>query len=78
MKPGDLVRLRKSHPAVKRWRHQNSLRQAGLAIGQWAEAGTPLLLLEKCGYSDTRWEVLGPGGQLASFDDYLLMTRGMK
>ena len=77
MKPGDLVRLRKSHPAVKRWRHQNRLRQSGLAIGQWAEEGAPLLLLEECDYSDTRWEVLGPGGALASFDDYLFTTRGM-
>jgi hypothetical protein len=73
MKPGDLVRLRKSHPSVKRWRKRH-----GLAIGQWAEAGAPLLLLEKSDYSDTRWEVLGPGGELASFDDYLMTTRGMR
>ena len=73
MKPGDLVRLRKSHPAVRRWRRRSSL-----AIAQWAEAGSPLLLLEKCDYSDTRWEVLGPGGELASFDDFLFTTRGMK
>jgi hypothetical protein len=73
VKVGDLVRLRKSHPAVKRWR-----RQRHLTIGQWAEAGTMLLLLEKCDYSDTRWEVLGPGGELASFDDFLFTTRGMK
>jgi hypothetical protein len=83
MKVGDIVRLRKSHPAVKRWRHQNQLRLqlngTALFIGQWAEEGAPLLLLEKCG--DTgggRWEVLGPGGQLASFDDYLFLTRGME
>ncbi len=78
MKPGDLVRLRKSHPSEMRWRHQNRLRQSGLAIGQWAEEGAALLLLEKCGYSNTRWEVLGPGGEPASFDDYLMTTRGMK
>jgi len=72
VKPGNLVRLRKSHPAVKRWRQRPYL-----VIGQWAEAGSPLLLLEKCDYSDTRWEVLGPGGELASFDDYLMTTRGM-
>ncbi len=72
MKPGDVVRLRKSHPAVKRWRRQHHL-----AIGRWAEAGAPLLLLEKCDYSDTRWEVLGPAGELASFDDFLMTTRGM-
>jgi hypothetical protein len=78
MKPGDMVRLRKSHPAVKRWRRQNYLRQSGLAIGQWAEEGAPLLLLERCGHDEGRWEVLGPGGQLASFDDYLFLTRGVK
>ena len=82
MKVGDLVRLRKSHPSVKRWRRQNQLRRQlngnGLFIGQWAEEGAPLLLLEECG--DTgggRWEVLGPAGQLASFDDYLMTTRGV-
>jgi hypothetical protein len=73
MKPGDLVRLRKSHPAVKGWR-----RQKYLAIGQWAEAGSALFLLFKHDYSDTRWEVLGPGGELASFDDFLFTTRGLK
>ena len=77
MKLGDLVRLRKSHPAVKQWR-----KRKWLAIGQWAEAGSPLLLLGKCTFgdivSDTRWDVLGPGGELASFDDYLFTTRGMK
>ena len=71
MKVGDLVRLRKSHPVVKRWR-----KRKWLAIGQWAEAGSPLLLLEKCDYSDTRWEVLGPDGSLASFDDYLMTAKG--
>ncbi|HIE83846.1 MAG TPA: hypothetical protein EYQ00_08390 [Dehalococcoidia bacterium] len=82
MKVGDVVRLRKSHPAVKRWRQQNQLRRqlngSGLFIGQWAEDGELLLLLEKCGYSDGRWDVLGPGGQLASFDDYLFTTWGVK
>ena len=73
MKPGDLVRLRKSHSAVKRWRQYDHLR-----IGRWAEAGTPLLLLAECDYSDGRWEVLAPDGQLASFDDFLLTTRGMR
>jgi len=72
MKPGDFVRLRKSHPSVKRWR-----RQRYLAIGRWAEAESPLLLLFKHDYSDTRWEVLGPEGQLASFDDFLFTTRGV-
>ena len=76
MKPGDLVRLRKSHPAVKGWRRRFQ-RYGTLAIGKWAEEGAPLLLLEECDYSDTRWEVLGPGGELASFDDYLFTTRGM-
>jgi hypothetical protein len=71
VKPGDFVRLRKSHPAVKNWRRGH------LTIGQWAEADSPLLLLFKHDYSDTRWEVLGPGGQLASFDDYLFTTRGV-
>ena len=74
MKIGDLVRLRKSHPAVKRWRRAA---RAGLTIGQWAEAGSPLLLLEKCDYSDERWEVLGPDGELASFDEYLFTKSGM-
>ena len=90
MKVGDLVRLRKSHPAVKRWRRAA---RAGLTIRQWApgsrivrwgstmvqwaEAGSPRLLLEKCDYSDERWEVLGPGGELASFDEYLFTKSGM-
>jgi len=77
MKPGDLVRLRKSHPSAKRWRKQ-AKRYGSPAIGLWAEAGSPLLLLYKHDYSDTRWEVLGPGGELASFDDYLFTTRGLK
>jgi len=74
MKPGDFVRLRKSHPAVKRWR-----RIPGLAIGRWAEAGSPLLLLYRHNASNciTRWEVLGPGGQRASFDGFLFTTRGV-
>jgi len=77
MKPGDLVRIRKSHPAVQRWRKR--YRSHGTpAIGKWAEEGASLLLLEQPDYSDTRWEVLGPGGELASFDDYLLTTRGMR
>ena len=71
MKQGDLVRLRKSHPAVKRW-----MRRPFLSIGQWAKTGAPLLLLEECDYSDTRWEVLGPGGQRASFDNFLMTARG--
>jgi|TARA_Y100000034_G_scaffold42921_1_gene52482 hypothetical protein len=76
MKPGDVVRLRKSHPAVKRWR-RTFQRYGTLAIGKWAEEGAPLLLLEQVDYSDTRWEVLGPAGELASFDDFLMITRGM-
>jgi len=77
MKPGDLVRLRKTHPAVKMWR--KGFRKYGHPfIGKWAEEGVPLLLLEQPDYSDTRWEVLGPGGELASFDDYLFTTRGLK
>jgi len=75
MKIGDLVRIRKSHPAVMRWRH--TARRRPLKIGQWAEDGTPLLLLRRADYDDDRWEVLGPGGQLASFDEFLLTTRGM-
>ena len=70
MKPGDLARLRKASPWVRAWRDS-------LMIKQWANSGAPLLLLEKCGYSDTRWEVLGPDGELASFDDFLMTTRGM-
>ena len=77
MKPGDLVRLRKSHPAVKRWR-RTFQRYGTLAIGKWAEEGALLFLLEQYDYSDTRWEVLGPGGEPASFDDYLFTTRGLK
>jgi len=77
LKVGDLVRLRKSHPAVKRWR-RTFQRYGTLAIGKWAEEGAPLLLLEECDYSDTRWEVLGPDGDFASFDDFLLTTRGMR
>ena len=71
MKVGDLVRLRKSHPAVKRWR-----KRKWLAIGQWAEAGSPLLLIGECDYGVGRLKVLGPDGSLASFDDYLLTTKG--
>ncbi len=77
MKVGDLVRLRKSHPAVQRWR--KGYRKSGHPlIGKWAEEGAPLLLLEECDYSNSRWEVLGPGGEPASFDDYLMTTLGMK
>tara|TARA_Y100000034_G_scaffold63170_1_gene76409 strand:- start:869 stop:1105 length:237 start_codon:yes stop_codon:yes gene_type:complete len=77
MKPGDLVRIRKTHPAVQRWRKEFR-RRGGPFIGKWAEEGASLLLLEECDYSSGRWEVLGPGGELASFDDYLLTTRGMR
>jgi len=73
VKTGDLVRLRKSHPAVKTWR-----RQPHLFIGRWAEAGAPLLILRRSRRDDNRWEVLGPGGRFASFDYWLLTTRGMK
>ena len=73
MQPGDLVRLKKSHPAVQRWR-----KQKWLAIGQWAEAGTPLLFIGVYENSVGRCKVLGPDGSLASFDDYLLTTRGLK
>jgi hypothetical protein len=71
VKVGDLVRLRKSHPAVKRWAGHT-------VIKKWANTGALLLLIEKCDYSDTRWEILGPGGELASFDDFLFTTRGTK
>ena len=77
MKPGDMVRIRKSHPAVQRWRKRYRTYGSPF-IGKWAEEGTPLLLLEQPDYSDTRWEVLGPDGVLASFDDYLLISRGAK
>ena len=73
MKAGDLVRLRKSHPAVKTW-----MLQPHLFVGRWAEAGAPLLILRRSDYDDERWEVLGPDGQLASFDYWLLTARGMK
>ena len=76
MQPGDLVRLRKSHPSVKGWRRTNQ--RHPLKIGQWAEDGAVLILLRKAHYSDTRWEVIGPRGELASFDYYLLTTRGLK
>jgi hypothetical protein len=76
MKPGDLVRLRKSHPAVQRWRKRYRKRGHPF-IGKWAEEGAALLLLEQPDYSDTRWEVLGPSGERASFDDFLFTTRGM-
>jgi len=77
MKPGDLVRLLKSHPGPARWR--KAYRKHGHPlIGKWVEEGAPLLLIEECDYSNTRWEVLGPGGEPASFDDFLFTTRGMK
>jgi len=77
LKVGDLVRLRKSHPTAKIWR-RHARRYGSPAIGQWAEEGTPLLLLEKCVYSDVKWEVLGPDGEVAHVDDCLMTTRGMK
>ena len=70
MKSGELARLRKTSPWVRAWRDS-------LMIKQWANSGAPLLLVEKCTHSDTRWEVLGPGGEPASFDDFLMTTRGM-
>ena len=77
MKVGDLVRLRKSHPAVQRWR--KSYRRLGHPfIGKWAEESASLLVLEECNYSVGRWQVLGPGGALASFDDYLLIRYGAR
>jgi len=76
VKVGDMARLRKSNPAVKRWR-RNYRKFGSPHIGRWAEEGELLLLLGECDYSSGRWEVLGPGGQLASFDDYLMTTRGM-
>lgn len=77
MKSGSLVRLRKSHPAVKRWRNQ--YKRCGYPkIGQWAEEGAILLDLGECDYGVGRRQVLGPGGEPASFDDYLLTTRGIK
>jgi hypothetical protein len=69
MKPGDLVRLRKSHPAVKRWASYTTIKK-------WANEGATLLLIEKCDYSDTRWEVIGPDGETASFDNFLFKTQG--
>ena len=77
MKAGDMVRIRKSHPAVQRWRKEFR-RRGGPFIGKWAEEGEPLLLLRECDYSGGRWEVLGPGGQFASFDDYLLIRSGAR
>jgi len=77
MKSGDLVRLRKSHPAVKRWRKQ-AQRCGSPAIGLWAEAGSLLLLIGECDYGVGRYKVLGPDGSLASFDDFLLTARGLK
>ena len=75
MKVGDLVKLRKSHPAVRRWRRQFQ-RHSAPFIGGWAEAGAPLLLLHRT--EARRWEVLGPDGQFGSFDEFLLTGRGMK
>jgi len=73
LKAGDLARLKKAHfPDLKR----NSRRDA--KERKWAQTGAPLLLLEKSGWPDARWEVLTPSGELASFDDHLLTTRGMK
>ena len=77
MKPGDLVRIRKSHPAVQRWRKRYRSHGSPF-IGKWAEDGASLLLLEQPDYSDTRWEVLGPGGEFASFDDHLLIRSGAR
>jgi|TARA_R110002020_G_scaffold67820_1_gene177898 hypothetical protein len=77
MKLGDLVRIRKSHPAVRRWR-KSYLRAGTPYIGKWAEEDTPLLHIGECDYGVGRVKVLGPGGQLASFDDYLLTVRGMQ
>ncbi len=68
-----MVRIRKSHPAVQRWRKEFR-RRGGPFIGKWAEEGIPLLVVEECDYAVGRWRVLGPDGQPASFDDYLLKT----
>ena len=77
MKVGDLVRIRKSHPAVQRWR--KGYRTYGSPfIGKWAEEGAPLLIVSECDYSSGRWEVIGPDGQAGSFDDYLLIRSGAR
>jgi len=77
VKAGDLVRLRKSHPAVQRWR--KSYRRLGHPfIGKWADAAVPLLVLEECDHSIDRWRVIGPGGALASFDGFLLIRYGAR
>jgi len=71
MKAGDLVRIRKSHKAVQRWR--NGYRRRGHPfIGKWAEEGSHLFVLKKCDKSG-RLRVLGPEAQLASFDEDLLI-----
>jgi hypothetical protein len=77
MKAGDMVRLRKSHPAVQRWRKRYR-RNGHPAIGKWAEEGESLLHLGECDYGVGRVRVLGPDGELASFDDYLLIARRVK
>ncbi len=75
MKPGDIVRIRKSHPAVQRWRKRYR-RSGSPFIGKWAEEGACLLHIGECDYGVGRVKVLGPRGETASFDDYLLTTKG--
>jgi len=78
VKAGDMVRIRKSHPAVQRWRKRYRTYGSPF-IGKWAEEGASLLILEECGlFGGLAWWVLGPGGQFASFDDYLLIRSGAR
>ncbi len=77
IKAGDIVRLKKSHPAVRRW-------NSSYTIKKWADNRTPLLVIREWsvyqgtnGYCAVRWEVMGPKGDLGNFDDDLLTTRGV-
>jgi hypothetical protein len=73
MRPGDLVRIRKSHPHVKDWR-RNYRKYGAPFIGKWAEEGESLLVLKEL-WSHQRLSpkllVFG-SGEIASLHDYLL------
>ena len=77
IKVGDIVRIKKSHSAVRGW-------SPSFTIRKWADNCTPLLVIREWsryeatnGYCAVRWEVMGPKGDLGNFDDDLLTMRGV-
>ena len=81
MKPGDLVRFRKSNRLAKRneW------------YKQWAEAETKFLILGRPTFThyagpragevtvfNTRWDLMTPDGELVNFEEDMVTTWGVK